>query len=343
VAPAAPTALTARLAAALAAREGLGLFEPHHVTAFRLFHGHTEGEPLLAADVYARTLVLHSRAEPPAAGDALVAQAVAFYREKLPWLRVGLVKQRKSTDEAARSGKLLFGTADLLDRKVKEGPVSYALDLQLNHDASLYLDTRTLRKWAFDTLKDQRVLNTFAYTGSLGVAAAKGGASRVVQLDLSRPFLNVAKVSMAVNNLPVVKKDFLPLDFFEGVGVLKREGALFDCVFVDPPLHSTTEKGVVDLQTGLDKLVNKVRPLVADGGRLVVIDNALFLSGAEFEAKLTALGEGGFLELETRIDVPQDFSGTAATRVTAWPADPAPFGHPTKIAVLRAKRKDGKK
>jgi 23S rRNA (cytosine1962-C5)-methyltransferase len=38
--------------------------------------------------------------------------------------------------------------------------------------------------------------------------------------------------------------------------------------------------------------------------------------------------------------VPPDCTGYPATRVSAPPVDPAPFNHPTKIAILRVRRKD---
>ena len=58
-----------------------------------------------------------------------------------------------------------------MDRKIKEHGVWYAINLTINRDTSLYLDTRNLRKWLIENLKDKSVLNTFAYTGSFGVAA----------------------------------------------------------------------------------------------------------------------------------------------------------------------------
>jgi 23S rRNA (cytosine1962-C5)-methyltransferase len=73
-----------------------------------------------------------------------------------------------------------------MDRKIKEYGVWYAVNLTMNRDVSLYLDTRNLRKWIIENVKDETVLNTFAYTGSFGVAAMKGGANRVVQIDLNR-------------------------------------------------------------------------------------------------------------------------------------------------------------
>ena len=92
----------------------------------------------------------------------------------------------------------------------------------------------------------------------------------------------------------------------------------------------------------MTRLINKVRPLLADGARLVAVDNALFLGGADYQAQLEALCADGYLSLEERLEVPEDFVGFGG-RGARWPADPAPFNHPTKVAVLRARRKDGRK
>jgi 23S rRNA (cytosine1962-C5)-methyltransferase len=165
----------------------------------------------------------------------------------------------------------------------------------------------------------------------------------VVQTDLNRAFLNVAKDSYAHNRWPVVRADFRTGDFFEVLGELKRQDALFDCVFLDPPFFSTTDKGTVDLENDFARVINKVRPLIGDGGRLVAINNALFVPGAAYMKQLEALCADGYLELEELIPIAEDFTGTPETRIAAPPTDPAPFNHPTKISVLRAKRKDGRK
>lgn len=97
--------------------------------------------------------------------------------------------------------------------RIVEHGVRYSVNLTMNQDASLYLDTRKLRKWALEHLDGKTVLNTFAYTGSLGVAARAGGAARVLQVDRSRDFLNVAKDSYTLNGFPIEKRDFLAEDF----------------------------------------------------------------------------------------------------------------------------------
>ena len=210
----------------------------------------------------------------------------------------------------------------------------------MNRDSSLYLDTRLLRAWAKKTLGNKRVLNTFSYTGSLGIAARAAGAVQVMHTDLNNSFLTVAKDTYSMNGWPIAKRDFRVGDFFDVVGQLKRDDELFDCVFVDPPFFSITEKGRVDLAQDLDRVLNKVRPLVAHNGWLVVVNNGLFVSGADFMATLEKLCVGGYMTIEEKVGVPEDFLGTRATRKSTYPVDPAPFIHPTKMAILSVRRKD---
>lgn len=333
----APALLDPLLERALDARAAW-LADPAHESACRLFHGFAEGCPALAVDLYAATVVLHDYAEAPADGAALVAAALPVLRARLPWLRAGVLKTRRGPGAQEKRGVLLFG--DTADRQVREHGVWYAIDLQMNRDASLYLDTRNLRQWAIQNLRGRRVLNTFAYTGSLGVAALAGGAAHVVQLDRNPRFLEVARASGALNALPDDMHECLVGDFFPVIARLKRSGRRFDCVVVDPPFFSATDRGVVDLATNSTRLINKVRPLINDGGSLVVINNALFVSGRAFHESLETLCADGYLEIAELIPVPDDFTGTAATRAGGPPiTDPAPFNHATKIAVLRVRRK----
>jgi 23S rRNA (cytosine1962-C5)-methyltransferase len=174
------TALVDLLMQAVEARQHL--LGPAHQAALRIFNGFTEGERNIVIDLYASTLVLYNYAEDVSHGRSHVNEAQELLRQKLSWLRAGVVKIRNGTSQIEKRGQLLFGKE--LDRKIQEHGVWYAIDLTMNRDASFYLDTRNLRRWLFDNMRDRSVLNTFAYTGSLGAAAMAGGASRVVQLDL---------------------------------------------------------------------------------------------------------------------------------------------------------------
>lgn len=317
------------------------LFDARHEAAFRLFNGFTEGWPSLAVDLYAQTLVLHDYSETPEQSQTSIAIAQQFYQSHLPWLSAVLLKTRNATTDEARNGVLLSG--EKLATKIRENGVWYSVALQLNRDASFYLDTRNLRAWILRNLAGERVLNTFAYTGSLGVAAQAAVASRVVHLDLNRSFLNVAKTSYTLNGFPINKADFQTGDFWPLVSRMIRAEERFDCVLLDPPFFASTSKGMVDAKNNYARLINKVRPLIADGGRLLAVNNALFVSGAEFMQSLQTLCSDGYLAIEELIPVAEDFTGYDTTRVASNLPDPAPFNHSTKIAVLRVRRKDASK
>jgi len=329
-----PKDLTARLVLALEARAELLAESPGG--AWRLFNGFYEGYPGLVVELFARTLMVSDHRRAPGADGTILAPIEAFYRERLPWIEAVVQKVRRAQAAADRRGRLTYGEAPA--DKLLEGGVWYALDLTMQQDASFYLDTRNLRAWLRERSEGWTVLNTFAYTGSLGVAALAGGAAHVLQSDRSRKFLALTRRSVALNHLDLGRMKLQSQDFFNLVAHLKRVGALFDCLILDPPYFSTTKQGMVDQARESARLINKVRPLVRDGGRLVAVNNALFLSGQDYYLGLEALCQDGYLSIERLVPVPQDVTGYPHTVVENPPVDPAPFNHPTKIAVLGVRR-----
>ena len=305
--------------------------------AFRLFNGFYEGCPGLALDHYGRALVILDHGLPPDCGLSFQDLAEWALGAGLD-IETVLLKQRKAKDPAQRNGILLAGTA--LPAQVTEDGLHYALDLQMNQDAGFYLDTRHLRGWLRQHAAGKKVLNTFAYTGSLGVAAGAGDAEQVLQTDLDQKFLEFAIKSWQLNELDSSKAQIQPGDFFKVTDRLRRQERLFDIVVLDPPFFSTTRAGRLDWQTQSTRLINKVRPLVGHGGQLVIINNSLFLPGADFRAELDTLCQSEYLTFREIIPIPEDLTGYPETIVDAPPVDPAPFNHPTKIAILDVVRKD---
>ncbi len=327
--------LTNLLHTTLTARQPL--FDTRHEVAFRLFNGFLEGEPSLAVDLYGRTLLIHDYGEDEHEAEERNTAVCQFYLDALPWLTCVIVKTRRALTPEARNGQIIWGSEP--DRWVREHGVRYALDLLMNRDASLYLDTRHLRRWLMENVHGRDILNTFAYTGSLGVAAWAGGARQVIQTDLNKQFLNVGKTSYTLNGFPIDKKTFITDDFWPLMSRLKRAKQQFDIVILDPPFFSTTNKGTVDLAHSTAKLINKVRPLVRHGGQIVAINNALFVSGQAYWDALTEIRADGYVSIAELIAVPSDFAGYETTAVGQPITDPTPFNHTTKIAVLAVSHK----
>ena len=142
-----------------------------------------------------------------------------------------------------------------------------------------------------------------------------------------------------MNGFPIHKQDFISEDFFTRVGNFKRTKETFDCVLIDPPFFSSTSKGKVDQVNDSARLINKVRPLINDGGALITINNALYVSGKEYMQTIEALCKDGYLKIKELIPVPEDFIGYPETRLGSPITDPAPFNHSTKMVILEVKRK----
>jgi 23S rRNA (cytosine1962-C5)-methyltransferase len=87
------------------------------------------------------------------------------------------------------------------------------------------------------------------------------------------------------------------------------------------------------------RLINKIRPLIRDGGTLIAINNALYVSGNAYMQKLEKLCRDGYLKIRELIPIPEDFTGYPDTRIGVPITDPSPFNHSTKITVLEVKRK----
>ena len=307
--------------------------------AYRIFNGFYEGLPGLVVDRYADTILISNHSRQPESFNSQIQQISQFSSAEIPGIDSVLLKTRHSTDPEERKGRLLHGQA--LPQEISEYGVRYAIDLRLNQDDSFYPDTRNLRNWLMQNSKQKSVLNCFAYTGSLGIAALAGAASAVIQTDINGEALSLAEKSYQLNNLSQVMT-ILKRNFFSAVTSLKKSEKFFDTVILDSPFFSSTRYGKVDLQKESLQLINKVRPLVAHEGRLIAINNALYVSGKQFIDEINELSKTGYVSMDSIIPIPNDITGYPETITATPPVDPAPFNHPTKICVLKMIRKDQK-
>ena len=304
---------------------------------YRLFNGFYEGLPGLVIDRYANTLVIKNHSRQPESLAKQIEQIAHSLHDTFPEIESLLLKTRHSQDAEERRGQHLKGQH--LPMSFTENDVNYSLDLRLNQDDSFYLDTRNLRTWLRQNSRDKRVLNFFAYTGSLGIAALAGQAASVLQTDSNNTFLDQAEQSRQLNKFSGQMRLWTS-DYFKAVARLKQAKSLYDIVILDAPFFSQSRFGEVDLQNDTISLINKARPLVAHEGRLVVINNSLFVPGSQVIDEIEQMSRSGYVSLEQVIEIPADVTGYPETIRSAPPADPSPFNHPTKIAILRINRKD---
>jgi len=210
--------------------------------------------------------------------------------------------------------------------EVVELGVRYLIDVQASATSSgLFLDQReTRRQLRSSDLRGRTVLNAFAHTGSLSVAAATAGAE-VLTLDLSRHYLDWARDNLRVNDLDPADHDFIYGDAMEWLDRLARKGRTFDLVLVDPPSSSTARKKgasrwVVDRD--LHDLVARAAGVVAPTGTLFVSTNLHRMPWPRFmghiERGLTAAGRAGTVDTRTLSLDHRSGPGDPPYLKTAW-------------------------
>lgn len=285
-----PSPLTASLEAAFQARQALvARLLAEGTDAYRLFHGTVEGRPGLTVDRYGSLVLVQSFHSP--LSDAEEAELEAFYTSVLPGMDVIYNDRSHANSRIANplpSERL--ARAEAL-REFSELGVKY--NVQARHqgqDPWLFLDLRAARRKVMAEAPGKSVLNVFAYTCGVGVAAAKAGAAHVVNVDFSESSLSVGKANARLNELPIrvrfVKSDaFAALRQYAGIGQPKvvrgkrmppfppLEKHAFDLVFLDPPRYAKSAFGVVDLINDYPALFKPALMATAPGGTLVCCNN----------------------------------------------------------------------
>ena len=157
---------------------------------------------------------------------------------------------------------------------INEGPFKFLINLERYLDTGLFLDHRPLRKYLYENSEGKRVLNLFAYTGSLSVASAMGGGS-VTTIDMSNTYLQWAYENFLLNNLDPKKHIFYQADVLKEVKLRKENHDHYDMILLDPPSFSNSKRMDEDLDIERDHpiLIRDCMDLLKDGGTLFFSTN----------------------------------------------------------------------
>jgi len=285
-----PNTLPPLLAAAFAARADLlPRLEAERTDAYRLFHGSTEGRPGLTVDRYGELLLVQSF-HSPLTPEALAALE-GFYAARLPGLALVYNDRSQANSRIGNPLPPALLAAAMMPREISEMGVRYRIQgRHAGQDPWLFLDLRAARRRIMREAPGRSLLNLFAYTCGVGIAAAKAGARFVVNVDFADSSLAVGKENARLNELPLrprfVKCDaFAAMRQYSGLGQAERvrgkamppfaklEKQAFDLVFLDPPRYAKSPFGVVDLVNDYASVFKPALLCVAGGGTLICTNN----------------------------------------------------------------------
>ncbi len=144
-------------------------------------------------------------------------------------------RKREGTEQHVKQ------SGDALELTVREGGLSFLVDLVSHIDTGLFLDQALTRDMVRTLSFGLRVLNLFSYTGSFSVYAAAGGAESVTSVDLSNTYCAVARRNLQANGFldedkyRVIREDCL--SFIESEISAKSS---YDLIIFDPPSFSNS-------------------------------------------------------------------------------------------------------
>jgi 23S rRNA (cytosine1962-C5)-methyltransferase len=232
--------------------------------------------PGLAVDRFDRVAVIH------ADSSRLYERHRSALRDALATFQAAYLKVHARRDSPPPAELPEWGTP--VDRlEVVEHGVRYEIRPPAGRSVGLFLDMRDVRTWLREHVEGRSVLNLFAYTCAFGVVASQGGAARVVNLDLSKPYLEWGKANYRLNNLRADDHDFIYGDALDWLARFGRRNETFDVVLADPPSFSSTPFSVTRDYARLVRLAARV---VAPAGILLAATNHAGTSDQRFDGWL---------------------------------------------------------
>jgi len=285
--------LAEAIAAALERRRSLfASLASEGTDCMRLFHGAVEGHPGLAIDRYGPVLLAQSWGAP-------IDEAMR-----------GTIVRAIDLDLAPAFVERGRGGVRVGDDPRLESPIGHELGLAYDvrpfHDGQdplLFLDLRVLRRYVKETARERTVLNLFAYTCGLGVAAAAGGAREVVDVDFAASALAIGRANAERNGVRIatIEENVIPiLRQLARLPVKGRGGRrpyeriaprTFDLVVLDPPRWAKTPFGAIDVERDYPSLLRPAMRCVSPGGRLAATNHVPSVTREVFEHTLRRSAE----------------------------------------------------
>lgn len=259
--------------------------------AYRLVNGAGDGVPGVLVDVYAGWGVV-AASTPACVPVATLLSHVLVARGTAR----GAVVKLRGRGQAARGTAVVATVGEGLPERivVAEPPWRFEVHPATGVNVGLFTDMREERLRIARMARDRRVLNLFAYTGALSVAAAGGGAAHVTSVDLSQGVLAWARDHFALNELDGARHTTVADDVAAFLAGAAARGERFDLVLIDPPSFSSARQAPFAIDRDYAPVLAAALDVLAPGGDLWLAANTrgFALAGAAHHA-LTTRGRQG--------------------------------------------------
>ena len=257
--PADAALIRERLSRAIRFRDTLAL----DATAYRLVHGEADLLPSLVVDKYGDYLVVQALSQ---GTDRLLPEITQMLVELLA--PAGILARN---DPKVRALEGLEQTVQVLHGHVpdsvvvREGPVSYDVDLHKGQKTGLFLDQRENRE-AAARYAHGRLLDCFSYHGGFALRLARQ-CPEAEALDISADAVRRITENARRNGVPHLQAR--EVNVFDELRRLEKDGVRYDTIVLDPPAFAKNKASVPNALAGYKEINLRAMRLLNPGGYLV--------------------------------------------------------------------------
>ncbi|HBE04266.1 MAG: hypothetical protein A2096_04385 [Spirochaetes bacterium GWF1_41_5] len=253
------------------------LFYGSENNSCRLVNAEGDSIPGLIIDRYGQLLVLQSSS----AGidllkNFIIENVTAYFGSSVIIYEKSRSHSRSQEGLASAEGFLHNKCAPEIE--IRESGLIMTFDLFNCQKTGLFLDMIEMRRLIQNHSRGSSVLNCFSYTGGFSLYALAGGASHIVNVDISAAALEQAEISLKKNNFKAaenIKKD--------GFEFLAENSNLYDLIIIDPPAFAKSRHDLHNAQTAYLRLFKAALVRLKTPGKLLLASCSFYLDPSVFE------------------------------------------------------------
>ncbi len=181
---------------------------------------------------------------------------------------------------------------------ITENGIRYKVDFENGQKTGFFLDQKNNRRLLHDLVEKLKqngdsvsVLDCFTHMGTFALNAAKGGADKVIALDISSTAIEAARENALMNDLSD-RVSFIECDVFEKLPQLISEGGKFDIVVLDPPAFTKSREATKRAIAGYREINMRGLSLVRERGFLLTCSCSHFMTNELFTKMMREAAKG---------------------------------------------------
>lgn len=241
-------------------RNQIGVSTLPNTNVYRLVFGESDGLPGLIIDYYNNNAVIQCHSIGMHMQIDLIAKAIQkVYNGKIETIYDKSAETLPANYSSQIKNGPIIGTNTSVI--VEEYGNKFSIDWVKGQKTGFFIDQRESRKLLAEYSKGKKVLNTFCYTGGFSVFAAKGGATMVHSVDVSKPAIELTKQNAELNNLE--NHEAFAVDTFD---FFKNAGHDYDVMVLDPPAFAKSRKVSHNAVIGYKRLNSEAFKIIKPGG-----------------------------------------------------------------------------